>query len=507
MSSTSGNDTNLETRVDSRIPPVDLAVRTDPGRDPDKQVNEDAHVHAETALGLLAVVCDGMGGHAGGKEASNLAIATIVEIVQNAPYGSVAKTVLRHAIEEANARIWSMPTAEPGLRPGSTVVAMLVHENGAEIAHVGDSRIYLVHAGAISQVTRDHSMVQEMVDRNLIKAEDAAKHPDANKILRALGIARDVEVDVRAEAIAYAAGDVFVLCSDGLSDLASPSEILDIAGSRPVAQAAGQLVDLANARGGHDNITAMVVMTKSTAARDPAAIVKTVQLTAHDPPLDPNGPNATVLAAPVGAGREIPPTLVSPVIPSPHGHPQGVPPMAAPHVPPATPSGGNVAIPPAPQSAGHRRSAIPAVLGILLAIAGLGILAGGIWVWLRPQHRNVGIVDDTRDAAAVGLADAGDDDAGEPEIVAAPPLDPSSKPDGGRHHHHRDASAHPHDAGYASDPTAVPVPTPTAPPLAPPSPGAEPPVCAKARDAKARGLSPAVVQALESQCRNSGGRP
>ena len=114
-------------------------------------------------------------------------------------------------------------------------------------------------------------MVQEMVDRNLIRAEDAAKHPDANKILRALGIAKDVEVDVRPEPIAYVAGDVFILCSDGLSDLVEPAEILQIAGSHPPAQAAGQLVDLANARGGHDNITVLIVRMKGSApprARD-----------------------------------------------------------------------------------------------------------------------------------------------------------------------------------------------------------------------------------------------
>src|SRR5690606_32756792 len=125
--------------------------------------------------------------------------------------------------------VWAMPTAEAGFRPGSTVVAVLVHEGGAEVAHVGDSRLYLVHAGAISQVTKDHSMVQQMVDHNLIRAEDAAKHPDANKILRALGIAKEVEVEVRPEPVAYAAGDVFVLCSDGLSDLVEPAEILQIA--------------------------------------------------------------------------------------------------------------------------------------------------------------------------------------------------------------------------------------------------------------------------------------
>ena len=291
------------------LPLLEIAVRTDPGRDPDKQVNEDGYVHHEVKHGVLAVVCDGMGGHAGGKEASELAIQTILEIVEAAPLATSAGAALKRAIEEANARIWAMPTAEAGYRPGSTVVAMLVHEGGAEIAHVGDSRIYLAHAGVIAQITRDHSMVQEMVDRKLIRAEDAAKHPDANKILRALGIAKDVEVELRPEPIAYASGDIFVLCSDGLSDLVEPGEILEIAGSHPPAQAAGQLVDLANARGGHDNITVMVIRTKTGAnARAAAPLLKTAPLTAHAAPLVPpdqgSGPTGTYVSPPfIGASQ------------------------------------------------------------------------------------------------------------------------------------------------------------------------------------------------------------
>ncbi|HVH44599.1 MAG TPA: protein phosphatase 2C domain-containing protein, partial [Labilithrix sp.] len=288
-----------------KIPAVEIAVRTDPGRDPDKQINEDSSVQKETALGLLAVVCDGMGGHAGGREASQLAIETIVEIVEAAPAATGPGVALKRAIEEANARIWSMPTAEAGYRPGSTVVAVLAHEGGAEVAHVGDSRLYLVHAGAISQVTRDHSMVQELVDRNLIRAEDAAKHPDANKILRALGIAKEVDVDLRPEPLAFVAGDVLVLCSDGLSDLVEPAEILQLAGSHPPAQAAGQLVDLANARGGHDNITAMVVRMKSSAnVREAPTLMKTMPLTAHAP--DPTaGPTGTLVSSPMAGPHPV----------------------------------------------------------------------------------------------------------------------------------------------------------------------------------------------------------
>src|SRR5262245_33708660 len=267
------------------LPAAEIAVRTDPGRDPDKQVNEDNAVYRETAHGWLVVVCDGMGGHAGGREASELAISTIVEIIDAAPAATSPAVALKRAIDEANIRVWAMHTAEAGHRPGSTGVAILIHDGGAEVAHVGDSRLYLVHAGAISQVTRDHSMVQELVDRNLIRPEEAAKHPDSNKILRALGIAKEVEVDVRSEPVPYVTGDVFILCSDGLSDLVEPADILDIAGSQPPAQAAGQLVDLANARGGHDNITAMVVLMRtSSRAKESAGyrpIAKTIPLTAH----------------------------------------------------------------------------------------------------------------------------------------------------------------------------------------------------------------------------------
>ena len=97
---------------------VEIAVKTDPGRDPDKQVNEDASAHVDTLLGILLIVCDGMGGHAGGKEASELAVKTIVERVKAAPEGTSPRDALKLAIEDANARIWNMPTAEPGIRPG-----------------------------------------------------------------------------------------------------------------------------------------------------------------------------------------------------------------------------------------------------------------------------------------------------------------------------------------------------------------------------------------------------
>jgi protein phosphatase len=467
----------------SNNPAVEIAFRTDPGRDPDKQVNEDAAAHIETKLGLLAVVCDGMGGHAGGKEASELAVRTILEIVQAASEKTSARDALRVAIEEANRRVWSMSTKEGGYRPGSTVVAVLAHPGGAEIAHVGDSRVYLVHSGAITQITKDHSMVQEMVDRNLIKAEDAAKHPDANKIMRALGIAKDVEVDLRPEPVAYAAGDVFVLCSDGLSDLVNASEILDIAGSRPAKQAAGQLVDLANARGGHDNITAMIVRTKGAATTHEApTLVKTVALTAHEGPVAPpeqgSGPRGTVLTAPLQPTSS---PNIGPASGSGAGGTALVRPASAagqspPHVGAAIPAIPNAPPPPSLASERGERSKLPLIAGIALAVIALGAVAAVIYVEQRPRHRNVPVV--TLEAGAPSPAPDDDDANAAPDVTLAPVLAP---------------------------PSGVKVPWWKEPDAAPPS--GENRDCVMARWQKAHGRPAASYEPLEAKCRAAGGKP
>ncbi|MBX3198174.1 MAG: protein phosphatase 2C domain-containing protein [Labilithrix sp.] len=455
----------------SKIPSVETAVRTDPGRDPDKQVNEDASVEKETPLGLLAVVCDGMGGHAGGKEASELAIKTIVEIVEAAPPATTAGVALARAIEEANARIWSMPTLEAGYRPGSTVVAVLAHEGGVEVAHVGDSRLYLVHAGTISQVTRDHSMVQEMVDRNLIRAEDAAKHPDANKILRALGIAKDVDVELRAEPIAYVAGDVLILCSDGLSDLVEPAEILEIAGSHPPLQAAGQLVDLANARGGHDNITAMVIRMKASAVvregdRARQKLPKTIPLTAHAAPDPGAGPTGTVVSAPMAPPPGAATTVAAPAVGAASG----------PGAPPPQESGPSAAIPPAPRvregGEGGRSRTLILVVGIVLAVVAVGIVVAIVTVALRPKpHHTVPLIEDAPpDASVAVLEDDAGEDPPEPTVEPAPTLtaEPTAKPGKGRDGGHRDP-------------------------------------CEAAQHARETGAAESVITRLEERCRASGG--
>ncbi len=302
----------METTPD--LPVVEYAERSDPGRDPDKQVNEDACGHRETRFGHLCVVCDGMGGHASGREAAQLALATIFEVFAQAPEGTPAGALLKSAVEEASRRVHVMATSEVAMgRPGSTAVAIVVHAQGTEVVHVGDSRAYLVHAGQIFRITRDHSMVQEMVDRGLLTPQQAAHHPDANRITRALGMAPQVESELRPEPVLHVPGDAFVLCSDGLSDLVEDHEILGIVGSEPAAQAAGKLVDLANARGGHDNITVIILRTREAAAAVAAPVAPTVAQTSvmADPDEIPNAPPAMAQGR---AERMTEPLVAAPVV-------------------------------------------------------------------------------------------------------------------------------------------------------------------------------------------------
>jgi protein phosphatase len=243
---------------------VEFAQASDPGRDPNKQVNEDSCGYAETRFGHLCVLCDGMGGHYGGKEASRTAITTIFEVMEATPNTVSPVAALKAAIEEAGRRVYQLGgPPENRTRPGSTVVAMLLHDRGVDVGHVGDSRAYVIRAGQIYPLTRDHSMVQGMIDAGMLSEEQAIGHPDANKITRALGMRPDVDVEVRPEPMELFAGDILLQSSDGLTDLALGKDILGCTrqalASGPVSHACEQLVTLANNRGGHDNITVQMV--------------------------------------------------------------------------------------------------------------------------------------------------------------------------------------------------------------------------------------------------------
>lgn len=229
-----------------------------------REGNED-EFRFDPALGFFAVA-DGMGGHAAGEVAARLAVETMLEAVRKrthdgaAPDPLVASTALREAVDEANRRICdSIATHEEQRGMGTTIAAVLATGDRAVVAHVGDSRVYLLREGRLLRLTSDHSWVNEQVKLGLLSDDAAQRHPMRNIVTRALGSRSDVDVEIALESIRR--GDVLLLCSDGLNTMLSDDEIRDLLGAHhddPEA-AARTLVAAANARGGDDNVTVIVV--------------------------------------------------------------------------------------------------------------------------------------------------------------------------------------------------------------------------------------------------------
>ena len=239
-------------RLDPRR--FDAAGRTDVGGV--RQTNPDAF--GEYADGSLRVfvVADGMGGHAGGETASRLAVEAVREVFGSAHGGVDAR--LRAALEAANGRVHQAQLEDPRLAGmGTTGVALGFGPDGAWVANVGDSRAYRMRSGSLEQLTRDHSVVAELVRRGYITAEQAAVHPRRNEVLRSLGTEASVDVDL--DPVQVAPEDVFLLCSDGLSGVVSDAEIASLVVRQPAADAARALVEAALLAGGPDNVTVQIV--------------------------------------------------------------------------------------------------------------------------------------------------------------------------------------------------------------------------------------------------------
>ena len=293
---------------------------TDPGLDPNKRVNEDACRHVNTALGPLFIVCDGMGGHAGGKQASEIAVNSIAETFSPLTAASEPRDSLKSAIETAAHKVYDFGgSKDQAHRPGCTCVAMLLHRGRAVVAHVGDSRCYGIRGNQIYHLTRDHSVVQQMLDNGLINRQQAVGHPDANKITRALGMTRDVAVELREEPVELFAGDVFVLCTDGLTDMARDVDIMITANqymeSDGPQRASEELVALANRRGGNDNITVQLVKILSAGPKDH---IQTLAQSPASNPFHAGSPVPTTIdGAPAMAPISVSPTSVAPSAVSP----------------------------------------------------------------------------------------------------------------------------------------------------------------------------------------------
>jgi len=245
------------------------AAKTDVGRK--RHGNEDSFCLAED-LGLY-VVADGMGGHAAGEVASRLAVETIRETMgrylggrpttmagSTAPAGSREANFLLSSIRKANRAIFDTANGRSECAGmGTTVAAALTQGDRFLLAHVGDSRIYRIRGGAIEQVSRDHSLVQQQVDLGLLSEAEAHRSQYRHMITRALGHKESVEIELTEQPAQV--GDVLLLCSDGLSDLLDKDEILAAVGEHPtdLIKACGALVDRANRKGGDDNITVLMI--------------------------------------------------------------------------------------------------------------------------------------------------------------------------------------------------------------------------------------------------------
>lgn len=219
--------------------------------------NEDAFATFEAEDGgLVLVVADGMGGHLAGEVASEMAIEILRrELARPADDPSAA---LRAAIELANQEIWNEAARDAekaGM--GSTIVAAIVRGNQVYLANAGDSPAYLVRGGQTDQITHDHGLVAEQVEAGVIREEDAEHHPFRHILTRCLGAEANVEVEVYPPR-ELQAGDVLVLCSDGLTEHVKKQEVAALVEAPDPDEAAKGLIEVANQRGGHDNITVVV---------------------------------------------------------------------------------------------------------------------------------------------------------------------------------------------------------------------------------------------------------
>lgn len=224
--------------------------------------NQDSYFVGELENGAtFGIVCDGMGGAKAGNVASETAVKIISEYVLRSYRDSMdefeAEKMLKNAIESANIEIFEFASSNSELSGmGTTVVIALVQGNNAIIANVGDSRIYLAGEEML-QLTRDHSVVQSLIESGKITPEDAKMHPVKNVITRALGVERDVVVDTSA--LKLSEGQTLLLCTDGLSGHLEKEEIFKILRENKAENIPEELVKLANERGGSDNITVVTL--------------------------------------------------------------------------------------------------------------------------------------------------------------------------------------------------------------------------------------------------------
>lgn len=258
-------------------PHVEVAALSHPGER--REINEDNysvtayHLDDSKVPALVAIVADGIGGHQAGEVASDLTVDTIVERVAVSD-GSDPLAAMRAGIVEASQAVHQAANQDEGRQGmGSTVAAASLIGDRLYVAYVGDSRIYLQRSGVIRQISVDHTWVQEAIEHDVITAEEAVDHPHSHVLRRHVGgeeppdpdtriklNSEDTDEEARAhQGLQLESGDTVLLCSDGLTDLVKDKEIESIINGQNLGDASQRLVELARRRGGHDNITVVLL--------------------------------------------------------------------------------------------------------------------------------------------------------------------------------------------------------------------------------------------------------
>jgi len=245
-------------------PGLEVASLTDIGRQ--RVNNEDSCLYwepdsnEEFALkGRLAVIADGMGGYEGGQEASRLAVET-VRFVYDRDFNDDAQNALVSGLRSAHETIQRFAAQHPQFAGmGTTCTALSIVERQLCFAHIGDSRLYLLRAGATSRLTRDHSYVGRLVESGIVRSEDAESHPQRHILTAALGSGQEVVPHTPERPVSLEEGDVLVLCTDGLWSVVGEAELASVALAEPPAEACVKLVNAALERGAPDNVTVIIL--------------------------------------------------------------------------------------------------------------------------------------------------------------------------------------------------------------------------------------------------------
>jgi len=264
------------------------AIRTDVGCV--RQLNEDSVAFIASAgpsqtrdHGALALVADGMGGHAAGEVASALAL----EVVRRVYYSldRIASEALRAAFDAANRAIFDYAAKHPDCAGmGTTCTALGVRDGLLWLAHVGDSRAYLMRDGRLVQLSDDQTLHAQLVRDGVMSPEDAGKGAGSNVILQALGTRLDVEPTIWTEGLPLRQGDIVILCSDGLTNLVSDARIAEVVSTNPPPEACRLLIEAARRGGGHDNISVGVFVAETDGAGRMADQAATKRINIADPP-------------------------------------------------------------------------------------------------------------------------------------------------------------------------------------------------------------------------------